>query len=220
MAIWVWGEYDAAGLNPAVLSAVRAAQSWGSSVTLVMCGNPVPAHIISEAASLSGVARVLCLTSTLYDAPVAERFAVGLQAALSTEVVTHLLAAATTGGKNLLPRLAGMLGVGQVSEAIAILPPNQYKRPLYAGNAIATVESHDVMQLVTIRPTAFPPVERTDRACEVVTMAQACLPCPATEWMGLVQDAGDRPDLGTAKWVVSGGRGLQNAEGFARLGRI
>ncbi|MNQ36416.1 Electron transfer flavoprotein subunit alpha [compost metagenome] len=213
MAILVVAEHTNAALAAATLNTVTAAQKIGGDIHVLVAGQGVGAAA-EAAAKIAGVAKVLVADNAAYAHQLPENVA-PLIAELG-KGYSHVLAAATTNGKNYLPRVAALLDVDQISEIIAVDSADTFKRPIYAGNAIATVQSSAAVKVITVRGTGF------DAAAAEGGSA-------AIEAVGTVTDAGksafvgeelaksDRPELTAAKIVVSGGRGMQNGENFKHL---
>lgn len=213
MAILVVAEHTNAALAAATLNTVTAAQKIGGDIHVLVAGQGVGAAA-EAAAKIAGVAKVLVADHAAYAHQLPENVA-PLIAELG-KGYSHVLAAATTNGKNYLPRVAALLDVDQISEIIAVESADTFKRPIYAGNAIATVQSSAAVKVITVRGTGF------DAAAAEGGSA-------AIEAVGTVTDAGksafvgeelaksDRPELTAAKIVVSGGRGMQNGDNFKHL---
>lgn len=213
MAILVIADHDNANLFGATLNTVAAAQAIGGDIHVLVAGqNAQP--VADAAAKVAGVSKVLLADNAAYAHQLPENVA-PLVVELAANY-SHVLAAASTNGKNFLPRVAALLDVDQISEIIAVESADTFKRPIYAGNAIATVRSTAPIKVITVRATGFDPVAAEGGSA-------------AIEAVGLVKDAGissfvgeelaksDRPELGAAKVVVSGGRGLQNGDNFKIL---
>ncbi len=212
MAILVVGEHDNSALKPSTLNAVTAAGQLGSEIDLLVAGFTCDSAA-EHAARVAGVSRVLkaeaeCLADALAEnlAPLIVKLAEGY---------THVVAPASTFGKNVLPRAAALLDVQQISDISTIESEDTFTRPIYAGNAMATVRSKDAVKLITVRTTAFEAAaEDGDVPVEEVS---------AVEDAGLSRFAGEeltrseRPELTTANIVISGGRGMQSGENFPML---
>jgi electron transfer flavoprotein alpha subunit len=167
--------------------------------------------VAEAAARVAGVRQVLRVEAEAYAQPVAEELA-ALLVAVAPDY-DYLLAAATTTGKNVMPRAAALLDVAQVSDVVAVLGPDTFQRYVYAGNALATVQSADARRVLTVRATAFPPAAAAGGAAEITTVA-AVAPQGLARFLGRDSARSDRPDLGSARVVVSGGRGLGSAASF------
>lgn len=216
MAVLVLLEHDGATIRQASRSALRAASALGSEVDAVVAGEGVgPAA--EAAARLPGLRRVLKADAPALAHGLAEPLA-ALLAALAKDY-THIVAAATAFGKNVMPRLAGLLDVQPVSDVIAIEGSDTFVRPIYAGNALATVRSEDARKVITIRPTAFDPVPAEGGSAEIVTAPLPEFPS-LSRFVGAELSKSERPELTAARVVISGGRGMQSAENFKMLERI
>ncbi len=215
MKTLVIAEHDQARLAPAVLNTLGAASILGSDITVLVAGFQCRS-VAEQAASLQGVTQVLLVDDERYAHSLAEVMAPLVIA--QAEDYSHVLAAASTFGKNLLPRIAALLDVAQLSDIIGIDDAETFRRPIYAGNAIATVRSSDSVKIVTVRVTAFDPV--TDGgAADIVDISPVDSPS-VTRFVREELSQSDRPDLTTARVVVSGGRGLQNSENFQMLEQL
>ena len=210
MSILVIAEHDNKTLNGATLNVVAAAQKIGGDITVLVAGSGAQA-VAEQAAQVAGVSKVLLADNAAYANQLAENVA-----ALVAQVgkgYSHILATSTTTGKNVLPRAAALLDVSMISDIIAVESAKTFKRPIYAGNAIATVESSESIVVATVRGTAFDPVANTGGSAAVEAVAD-------------VQDAGisqfiseeivksERPELTAARIVVSGGRGVGSGENY------
>jgi len=210
MAVLVWVEHEKAALKDATLSAVTAAAALGE-VHLLVAGSGV-GDVAQAASRIAGVAKVLLADDAAYAHGLAENVApllVGLMAGYDAFV-----APATTTGKNIAPRVAALLDVAQVSEILSVEGPKTFTRPIYAGNAIATVESRDAKLVITVRGTAFAKAGASDGAAPieaVATTGEAGL----SSFLGAEIATSERPELTSAKVIVSGGRALKDAATFA-----
>lgn len=213
MTILVIAEHENGVVAPATLNTIAAAVKIGGDIHLLVAGADVGA-VAETAAKIAGVSKVLVADNAAYAHQLPENVA-----PLIVELASgysHVLAAATSNGKNILPRVAAQLDVDQISEIIAVESADTFKRPIYAGNAIATVQSSAAIKVITVRATGFDPVAAQGGSASV-------------EAVVVVHDAGtssfvseelaksDRPELTAAKIVVSGGRGMQNGDNFKHL---
>ena len=213
MSTLVIAEHDNAELKSQTLVTVAAAQAIGGEVDLLVAGAGVDG-VASQAAAVPGVGKVLVADNEAYAHHLAENVA-GLVVELAGGY-THVLASHTTNGKNYLPRVAALLGVGQISDIVGVDDENTFKRPIYAGNAIATVKSNDPVKVVSVRGTAFDPVasEGGSAAVEAVaTVADAGVSSFVKEEIA----KSERPELTSAGIIISGGRGMQSGENFNLL---
>jgi electron transfer flavoprotein alpha subunit len=215
MSTLVVAEHDNAALKAATLNTITAATQLGDAEVLV-AGHNCRA-VTEEVARVQGVARVVVVDDVRYAHPLAEALA-PLIAALALSY-SHVLAPATTFGKNVLPRVAALLGVAQVSEIIAIESENTFKRPIYAGNAIATVQSKDAFKIITVRGTAFAAAAKEGGGA-VIEQGQAVDYPGTSEFVRQELSKTERPELTSARVVISGGRGLQSGENFKLLEEI
>ena len=218
MTILVIAEHTNAALAPATLNTVAAAQKIGGDIHLLVAGAACGAAA-EAAAKLAGVAKVLVADNAAFAHQLPENVA-PLVAALVQEAggkgYSHILAAATSNGKNILPRVAAQLDVDQISEIIAVESADTFKRPIYAGNAIATVQSSAAVKVITVRATGFDPVAGEGGSAVVEAVAVGGdAGISAFVFEALAKS--DRPELTAAKIVVSGGRGMQNGDNFKHL---
>lgn len=212
MSILVFAEHDNSSLKADTLKTVAAAQAIGGDIHILVAGSNCTS-VANEATKVNGVSKVLVANNAAYEHQLAENVSL-----LVTELACdydYILATALTTGKNFMPRVAALLDVAQISDIIAVESADTFVRPIYAGNAIATVQSLDNKKVITVRSTGFDAVT-TDGNAEIINLDS-------------VQDAGisahvsdeisksERPDLGAAGVVISGGRGMQNGENFALL---
>jgi electron transfer flavoprotein alpha subunit len=211
MAALVFAQHDNVTLDKSTLHAVTAALAITPEVDLVVAGEGC-GPVAEAAAQVQGIRKVLRVEATPYAQPVAEDLA-ALLVALAP-AYDCLLAAATTTGKNLMPRVAALLDTAQLSDIVAVLGPDTFQRYVYAGNALATVRSTDAKRVITVRTTTFPAAAAEGGKAEITTVA-AIAPAGLSTFLGREVARSDRPDLGSARVVVSGGRGLGSQENFA-----
>ncbi|SFU81905.1 electron transfer flavoprotein subunit alpha/FixB family protein [Halomonas korlensis] len=215
MSILVLAEHHDVALAGATAHVVAAAQQIGGDIDVLVAGEGVSA-IAEAAAKLDGVSKVLVADNAAYAHLLAEPTA-ALIAELAGDY-SHVLAVASTTGKNVLPRVAALKDVAQISEIIAVESADTFKRPIYAGNAIATVQSEDALKVITVRTTGFDAVaEGGGAAIEAVDFVADNAQSTFIK-EELAQS--DRPELGAAKVVISGGRGMGNGENFKLLDGI
>ncbi|MCG6834245.1 FAD-binding protein [Moraxella catarrhalis] len=211
MTILVYAEHDNKELKPATLATVTAAVQMGSDVHLLVAGADCQA-VAQEAAKVAGVSKVLVADNAAYANQLAENVSL-LVKALATDY-SHVVAPATTTGKNFLPRVAALLDVSMVSDITAVIDANTFERPIYAGNAIATVKSSENVVVVSVRGTAFEPAELTGSASiESVDIAEDA---DKSSFVKEELAKTDRPELTSANIVVSGGRALASGENFTK----
>jgi len=216
MAILVIAEHDNASLKGATLNTIAAAKAIGGDVEVLVAGSGCGAAG-EAAAKADGVSKVLVADNAAYTNQLAEN--VSLLVAEIGKNYSHVLAPATTNGKNIAPRVAALLDVAQISEIIAVEDADTFKRPIYAGNVIETVKSSDSTKVITVRTTGFDAVaaEGGSAAVEALDSAQDA---GISSFVSEEIAESDRPDLTAAKIVISGGRGMQNGENFAMLEKI
>ena len=213
MNILVIAEHDNSSLKPATLNSVTAAQAIGGDIDILVVGSDCQGAA-EQAANVAGISKVLVADNAAHAHQLAENVA-----PLIAEVgaaYSHVLATATTTAKNILPRAAALMDVQAISEISAVVSPDTFKRPIYAGNVIATVQSSDAIKVLTVRGTAFDAAAAEGGSATIEAVASA-------------QDAGksafkaeevaksDRPELTAAKIVVSGGRGMGNGDNFSMI---
>lgn len=213
MSILVIAEHDKAHLRGATLNAVAAAQKIGGDVHVLVVGQGAQA-IADQAAKLAGVAKVLLADGPALAEGLAEN--VAAQVLAVAQGYGHILFAATAEGKNVAPRVAAKLDVAQISDILAVDSPDTFQRPIYAGNAIATVQSSDAVKVITVRTTAFDPVAAEGGQASVESV-DAVADSGLSSFQGREVAKSDRPELAGAAVVVSGGRGMGSAENFKLL---
>jgi len=216
MAILVIAEHDNDAVQAATLNTVTAARELGAEIDVLVAGHNC-SQVADSAAKIEGVTRVLLADHTVLEHQLAECLAPVI-AGIATEY-THLLAPASTFGKNVMPRAAALLDVQQVSDISAIVAEDTFVRPIYAGNALATVCSADAIKVVTVRTTAFDAAadEGGTASVEMLSVAESL---PLAEFLGQELTRSERPELTTADIIVSGGRGMQSSENFVMLERL
>jgi electron transfer flavoprotein alpha subunit len=210
MSILVIAEHDNASLKGATLNTLTAAAAIGGETHVLVAGSNCGAAA-KEAAEAAGVAKVLVADNAAYAHQLAENVA-----ALATELAADydvLLAPATGNGKNILPRIAAVLDTQMISEIISVESADTFKRPIYAGNVIATVQSSDSKKVITVRATAFDAVAASGGSAEVVSLDQVT-DAGVSSFVSDELAVSDRPELTAANIVVSGGRGMQNGDNF------
>jgi electron transfer flavoprotein alpha subunit len=215
MITLIVAEHDANGLKPATLSVVSAAQKIGGDIDLMVIGDGA-AKAAKMASAIAGVAKVIHVTGAQFDKPTAENVAAQVLATISATRYTHVLAAATGFGKNAMPRVAAKLDVAQVSEITAVESADTFVRPIYAGNAFATVKSNDQIKVITVRATAFDAAAAEGGNARIDTMAGVA-DTGKSRVTGQELTVSERPELTGARVVISGGRGLGSGENFKML---
>ena len=213
MSILVIAEHDNKALNAATLNVVAAAQKIGGDITVLVAGSGAQA-VADQAAKVAGVSKVLLADDAAYANQLAENVA-KLVAELG-KGYTHILAASTTTGKNILPRAAALLDVSMITDIIAVDGPKTFKRPIYAGNAIATVESGESIVLATVRGTAFDAVA-AEGGSAAVEAAASTGDAGISKFINEEIVKSERPELTAARIVVSGGRGVGSGENYHKI---
>ena len=216
MAILVIAEHSNDALGAATLNTVAAAQAIGGDVHVLVAGAG-SAAVAEAAAKINGVSKVLSADNAAFAHQLPENVA-PLIAELGKEY-SHILAAATTTGKNVMPRVAALLDVDQISEIVAVESADTFKRPIYAGNAIATVQSNAAIKVITVRGTGFDAAAAEGGSASVEAVSTGA-DAGISAFVGEELAQSDRPELTAAKVVISGGRGMQNGENFEMLNRI
>jgi electron transfer flavoprotein alpha subunit len=212
MSILVIAEHDQQTLKAATLNTVAAATRIGGDIHVLVAGAGCSAAA-AQSAGLQGVSKVLVADAAHYEAQTAENLAALVLA--NAAAYSHLLAPATTFGKNLMPRVAALLDVAQISEITGVESADTFVRPIYAGNAMATVQSSDSVKVITVRTTAFDAVGAGNNAPVEALVAAA--DAGMTKLQGRELTKSERPELGAAKIIVSGGRGLGSGENYHKL---
>ena len=210
MAILVVAEHDNASIKGATLNTVTAALQFGAAVHLLVAGANAAAAA-SAAAQIAGVAKVLHADSPGLDHGLAET--VAAQVLALAKDYSHILFPATAAGKNVAPRVAALLDVAQISDATKVIAADTFERPIYAGNAIATVQSLDAIKVITVRTTGFDPAPASGGSAAVETLS-AVADSAASLFVGSEIARNDRPELTAAKIIVSGGRALGSSDKF------
>ncbi|WP_312308689.1 electron transfer flavoprotein subunit alpha/FixB family protein [Acinetobacter variabilis] len=213
MSILVIAEHDNKALNAATLNVVAAAQKIGGDITVLVAGSGAQA-VADQAAKVAGVSKVLLADDAAYANQLAENVA-KLVAELG-KGYNHILAASTTTGKNILPRAAAFLDVSMITDIIAVDSANTFKRPIYAGNAIATVESSESVIVATVRGTAFDAVA-AEGGSAAVEAAASTGDAGISKFINEEIVKSERPELTAARIVVSGGRGVGSGENYHKI---
>ena len=214
MPILVLAEHDHATIKPATRHAVAAAVKLGAPVHVLVAGSDA-GGAAGAAAAIAGVAKVLHADAAHFAQPTAEHLAAQILAVAAGGGYTHIVAPATGTGKNVMPRVAAKLDVAQVSDVTAVVSPDTFVRPIYAGNAFATVRSKDSVKVVTVRTTAFDAAG--DGGGAPVDPIAASAPAAGAKVIGQELTKSERPELTSARIVVSGGRGLASGENYRKV---
>jgi len=216
MTILVIAEHDNAALNAATLNVVAAAKQIGGDIEVLVAGEACGA-VADAAAKIEGVSKVVVADNAAYKYQIAESMG-DLVAELGAGY-SHILAAASTTGKDFMPRTAALLDVNMISDIVAVESADTFVRPIYAGNAIATVQSSDSVKVITVRGTGFDPVAAEGGSAAVEATAivkESAISAFVSEELA----KSDRPDLAAAEIVISGGRGMGNGENFEILYKV
>ena len=216
MAVLLIAEHNNKELRPFTLNAATAASQIDSDVHAVIIGQN-SADAAKQLSELPVVKKVLSVEGAHYENFTAENFAPVI--VKLAENYSHIVCSANTFGKNLMPRIAAHLDTSQVSDIIKVISPDTFLRPIYAGNAFATIKSNDAKKCVTIRPTSFDPCESTGGSAPIEKVA-ASEEFLKTKFIKREEIKSDRPELGTARIVVSGGRGMQSGDNFKLITEI
>ncbi|MDO9177954.1 MAG: FAD-binding protein [Agitococcus sp.] len=213
MAVLVYAEHDNSSIKGATLNTVAAAQAIGGDVHVLVAGSNCQAAA-TAAAQIAGVSKVLVADNAAYTNQLAEN--VSLLVADLGKAYSHILAPATTNGKNFAPRVAALLDVAQISEITKVISADTFERPIYAGNAIATVQALDAIKVLTVRATGFDAVAATGGSAAIEAVATVT-DAGTSKFVAEELAKSDRPELTAAKIVVSGGRGMGNGDNFKIL---
>jgi electron transfer flavoprotein alpha subunit len=213
MTSLVIAEHDNTSIRPATLNTIAAAAQCGGEVHVLVAGFNA-ASAASAAAQIAGVTNVIHADEAGLAHGLAENVTAQVLAIAGN--YSHLVFAATASGKNIAPRVAAKLDVGQVSDITKVISPDTFERPIYAGNAMATVQATDATKVLTVRTTGFDPVAASGGSAAIETLA-AVAASANVQFLGAEIARNDRPELTSAKVIVSGGRALGSAEKFAEI---
>lgn len=212
MSILILAEHDGVNLNPSVHQAVTAAQAWNSAIHVLVAGNAADV-VVKQAASICAVERVVQANASHLEKPIAEDIA-NLIVSISNDYKV-ILAAHSSFSKNVLPRVAALLDVAMISDVLEIKEKSTYVRSMYAGNVLTTIQSSDAVQVLTVHASNFNSAALT--GCTDIISVNVPATFNRTRWKSEIRSLSDRPALGSAKIVVSGGRSLGSAERFESL---
>ena len=216
MPVLVYIDHDNQNLNVANLSTITAASMIGEVHAVVVGYNC--SDVAKNLAETQNVEKVLIVDSEAYTNPIAENISAVLVSI--SEGYSHILAPATTVGKNIMPRLSALLDVQQISEIVGVIDSDTFDRPIYAGNAIATVKSNDSIKGITVRTTAFEPASKGSSSVDIFEIEPPEISNDLSEFVGSELTKLDRPELTSARVIISGGRGMQNGENFKLLEQV
>ncbi|APW46339.1 electron transfer flavoprotein subunit alpha/FixB family protein [Rhodoferax antarcticus] len=211
MTILVIAEHDNTSLKPASLNTITAASELGGDVHVLVAGLNA-ATVATAAAQVAGVAKVLHVDADTLAHGVAENVAAQVVALAGS--YSHILFASTASGKNIAPRVAALLDVAQISDLTKVISADTFERPIYAGNAMATIQSVDTVKVMTVRTTAFDAAAQSAQAPAAIEVVASVAVAGKTSYMGSEIAKNDRPELTAAKVIVSGGRALGSQEKF------
>jgi len=215
--ILIIGEHDGQNLNLATAKCVRCAEAIGGDIDIVLFGNGIEA-VAAEAAALASVRKVIAVSADHLAAPLSANWAPEAVALASD--YSHVLGPSTTLGRDLMPRIAALLGVNQVSDIMEVVSPRVFKRPIYAGNAIVDVQCAEGQKIVaTVRAASWQAVDSSGGG-SVEQRSATAAGVSHSRYVGLEAGGGERPDLQSAAKVVSGGRGIGSAENFELIYRL
>ena len=216
MSILILCDHENGKLSPVTLNAVSAASQIGGEMHLLVAGDQT-GNVAKDAASIAGIAKVLVADDKSLENGLAENLAPLMQSLAGG--YSHMMAAATTTGKNVMPRLAALLDVMQISDIIKIEDANTFQRPIYAGNALSTVSSNEAVKVITIRSTAFEAVAAEGGNADIESVAGAS-DARLSAYVKSELSSSERPELTSASIVISGGRGMQDGANFPMLEKI
>jgi electron transfer flavoprotein alpha subunit len=212
MATLLLAEHDNKALKDSTNKAMTAAKALGADVHVLVAGSGAKA-VADEAAMIEGVAKVLFADAPAYEHALAEPLAALIVSLAGS--YDAIVAPATTAGKNVMPRVAALLDVMQISEIIKVVSPDTFERPIYAGNAVQTVKSKDAKKVITVRTSTFQATPHGASAAPVESAAAAADPA-ISSFIGEELSKSERPELTSARIIISGGRAMQNRENFAK----
>lgn len=218
MTVLVVAEHRDFQLSPGTLNTITAAAQLSDDVHVLIAGKNCE-KITAQLQTVALVKEILVADQACYEHALAESLA-PLIVKVAAQSFTHILAPATTFGKNILPRAAALLNVGQISDIIAVLDSNTYQRPIYAGNAIAVVRSKDPIQCLTVRTSAFAQAETGKKTNARIRAIDFAVTQTQSRFIRKEVHRSDRPDLSSARLIISGGRGLGDKKTFERLEKI
>ena len=216
MSILTLCDHQNGQLSPVTLNTITAATQIGGDIDLLVAGD-VSGNVVKAAASIANVNKVLAANDKIFENGLAENLTPLLQS-LSAQY-SHIMASATTTGKNIMPRLAATLDVMQISDIIKVIDANTFQRPIYAGNALATVSSSEAIKIITVRGTAFEAATAKGGSA-VIESLQSTSDAGLSTYIKSELSRSERPELTSAPIVISGGRGMQDGANFTMLEKI
>ena len=216
MSALLIAEHNNKEVRPFTLNAITAASQIDQDLHVLLIGSKAD-EVAKTLASVPNVKKIIHVDNEIYENYLAENFTPVI--VKHAENYSHIICSANTFGKNLMPRVAALLNTSQVSDIIKVISPDTYLRPIYAGNAFATVKSTDQKKCITIRPTSFDPALTSGGSAEIVK-GEAAEAFQQIKFIKREEVKSDRPELGTARVVISGGRGMQNSDNFKLITAI
>ena len=216
MSLLLIAEHNNKEVKPFTYNAITAASQIDQDLHVLLIGHQADG-VAKSLSEVPNVKKVIQIDNEIYENYIAENFTSAI--IKNAENYSHIVCSANTFGKNLMPRVAALLDTSQVSDIIKVISADTYLRPIYAGNAFATVKSNDPKKCVTIRPTSFDPAPSTGGSAEIIK-ADAGEKSDHTKFIKREEIKSDRPELGTARIVVSGGRGMQSGENFKLIQQV
>ena len=216
MSALLIAEHNNKEVKPFTLNAITAASQIEQDLHVLVIGNKCD-EVAKSISQVPNVKKVIHVDNEIYENYLAENFTPII--VKHAENYSHIIGSANTFGKNLMPRVAALLNTSQVSDIIKVISPDTYLRPIYAGNAFATVKSTDQKKCITIRPTSFDPALTSGGSAEIVK-GEAAEAFQQIKFIKREEVKSDRPELGTARVVISGGRGMQNSDNFKLITAI
>jgi len=216
MSALLIAEHNNKSVKPFTYNAITAASQIDEDLHVLVVGFNAD-EVANSISQVPNVKKVIQIDNEIYENYIAENFTSAV--IKQSENYSHIVCSANTFGKNLMPRIAALLDTSQVSDIIKVISSDTFLRPIYAGNAFATVKSNDPKKCVTIRPTSFDPAPTTGGSAEIIK-ADAADKTELTQFVKREEIKSDRPELGTARVVVSGGRGMQSGENFKLIQQV
>ena len=216
MSVLLIAEHNNKEVKPFTLNAITAGSQIDQDLHVLVIGNKAD-EVSKSIAQVPNVKKVIQIDHEIYENYLPENFSPVI--IKQAENYSHIVCSANTFGKNLMPRVAALLDTSQVSDIIKVISPDTFLRPIYAGNAFATVKSTDKKKCVTIRPTSFDPAATSGGSAEIIK-AEASDATTLTKFVKREEVKSDRPELGTARVVISGGRGMQSGDNFKLITAI
>ena len=216
MSVLLIAEHDNKEVKPFTLNAITAAAQIDQDLHVLVIGHNANS-VAKSLSEVTNVKKVIHVDNEIYENYLAENFTPVI--VKHSENYSHIVCSANTFGKNLMPRVAALLDVSQVSDIIKVISPDTFLRPIYAGNAFATVKSNDNKKCITVRPTSFDVASSTGGSAEVIK-AESSEVSTQIKFIKREEVKSDRPELGTARIVISGGRGMQSGENFKLITSI